>query len=92
MMAKYLNKPAPSVSVSPVLSSVAWRVEAFRSLLTGSKPEITREMAVTASQTYKYTSEKLCKTLDFKFRSVEKSIEEICGFYLRDIHRADKSI
>jgi nucleoside-diphosphate-sugar epimerase len=85
MMAKHLNKPAPSVRVSPAMSSVAWRVEALRSALTGSKPEITREMAVTASQTFRYTSEKLCNTLDFRFRPVGQSVMDICNFYLADL-------
>ena len=89
LIAKYLNKPAPSVNVPPAMSALAWRVEAIRSFLTGTKPEITREMAITSSQVYKYSSEKLCKTLDFKFRQVEESIREICQFYIKDL-RNDK--
>jgi hypothetical protein len=53
-------------------------------MITGSRPEITREMAATASQVYKYTSEKICKAIDFRFRTVEESIREICTFYLAD--------
>ena len=90
-MAKHLGKPAPSVNVPPAMTSVAWRVEAVRAFLTGSKPEVTREMAITTSQVYTYSSEKLCKTLDFKFRPVEESIREICGYYLEDVTRDGKS-
>ena len=85
LIAKYLDKPAPFVNVPPAMTAVAWRVEAIRSFLTRSKPEITREMAITTSQFYRYSSEKLCKTLDFKFRPVEDSIREICGFFMKDI-------
>ncbi|MCX6267482.1 MAG: NAD-dependent epimerase/dehydratase family protein, partial [Bacteroidetes bacterium] len=63
LIAKHLEKPAPSVNVPPAMTSVAWRMEAVRAFLTGSKPEITREMAVTTSQVYTYSSEKLCNTL-----------------------------
>jgi len=84
MIAKHLNKPAPSVNVPPAMTAIAWRVEAVRAFLTGSKPEVTREMAITTSQIYTYSSEKLCKTLNFRFRPAEETIREVCGFYLKD--------
>jgi dihydroflavonol-4-reductase len=89
LIAKYLDKPAPSVNVPPAMTSVAWRVEAVRAFLTGSKPEVTREMATTTSQVYFYSSEKLRKTINFEFRPLEESIREICGFYLEDL-KSDK--
>ena len=85
MIAKHLHKPAPTVNVPPSMTAIAWRVEAVRAFLTGSKPEVTREMATTTSQVYTYSSEKLCKTLDFKFRPAEESIREICACYLKEI-------
>ena len=84
LIAKYLGKPAPTVNVPPSMTSIAWRVEAVRAFLTGSKPEVTREMATTTSQIYTYSSAKLCKTLDFTFRPVEESIREICNIYLSE--------
>jgi hypothetical protein len=44
-------------------------------------------MATTASQAYRYSSAKLCKTLDFSFRPVERSIQEICRHFLDDIEQ-----
>jgi nucleoside-diphosphate-sugar epimerase len=84
MIARSLNKPAPAVNVPTVLSALAWRAEAVRALLTGSKPEVTREMANTITQVYTYSSEKLCHALDFRFMSVEKSINETCDLFLKD--------
>ena len=84
LIAKHLGKPAPSINVPNAMTSIAWRVEAVRAFLTGSKPEVTREMAITTSQEYRYSSEKLIKRLGFRFRPVEESIREICGFYLAD--------
>ena len=84
VIAKYLGKPAPTVNVPPSMTSIAWRVEAVRAFLTGSKPEVTREMATTTSQIYTYSSAKLCKSLDFTFRPVEESIREICSIYLSE--------
>ncbi len=84
LIATYLGKPAPSVKVSPWMMSAAWRIEAVRSFLTRSKPELTREMAATTTQNYFFSNEKLCKTLDFTFRPLEDSIREFCGFFLKD--------
>jgi nucleoside-diphosphate-sugar epimerase len=91
LIARHLGKPAPSVNVPPVMTSVAWRVEAVRAFILRVKPEVTREMATTTSQVYTYSSEKLCKTLNFRFRPAEDSIREICGFYLRDLTKGKTS-
>lgn len=84
MVAKYLNKPAPNVIVPPFLTGLAWRVEAVRSALTGSKPEVTREMAVTTSQVYTYSNQKIRSRLGFEFRSMDDSIRETCERFLND--------
>jgi nucleoside-diphosphate-sugar epimerase len=85
LMAKHMGKPAPSVNVPPAMTAVAWRVEAVRAYILRLKPEVTKEMATTTSQVYTYSSEKLCKALNFQFRPVEESIREVCGFYLGDL-------
>jgi nucleoside-diphosphate-sugar epimerase len=84
MIAKHLGKNAPTVNVPPAMTSIAWRVEAVRAFLTRSNPEITREIAITTSQLYAYSSAKLCNALNFKFRPVGESIREICGCFLND--------
>ena len=83
-MAKYLGKQAPTVNVPPVLSQIAWRVEAIRSFILKSRPEVTREMAITASQKYYFSNEKLKKSINFRFISIEDSISEICKIFLED--------
>lgn len=87
LMAKYLDKPAPLVHVPPVMTAVAWRVEALRSFFTCSKPEVTREMATTTAQVYTYSNEKIMKRIGIEFISPEESIREICEFFLSDINR-----
>lgn len=85
LIAKHMNKPAPSVNVPAAMTSIAWRVEAARAFLTGSKPEVTREMATTTAQVYAYSSEKLRKTINIEFRPVGESVREICELYLKDV-------
>jgi dihydroflavonol-4-reductase len=85
-VAKQMGKPGPTVNVPPAMTGIAWRVESVRSFLTGAKPEITREMAVTTSMEYRYSNEKLLKRLNFRFTPIEESIRDICKCYLSDIN------
>ncbi|MCX6276638.1 MAG: NAD-dependent epimerase/dehydratase family protein [Bacteroidetes bacterium] len=84
LMAKHLGKPAPFFNVPPAMTSIAWRVEAVRAFLTGSKPEVTREMATTTAQVYTYSTEKLRNALGFQFQPVEEIIREVCEVYRRE--------
>jgi nucleoside-diphosphate-sugar epimerase len=83
-MAKYLGRPAPSIHVPPYLTGLAWRVEAVRSFIMRTLPEVTKEMAVSTSQVYPYSNDKIRKALGFEFKPVEQSIKEISEFFLRD--------
>ncbi len=84
LMAKHLHKPAPSVNVPPFMSGIAWRIEYLRSLLMHTKAEISKEMAVTSTQQYTYSNDKIRKVAGFRFTPIEESIKEICTFYLKD--------
>ncbi len=85
MMAKYLGKPAPALKIPSFVTNVVWRMEAARTFLTRSTPVLTKEMAHTMRQKYSYTHEKLRKTIGFEFTPLEKSIREICEFYLKEM-------
>ncbi len=91
LMATYLDKPAPTVNVPPSMTQIAWRAEAIRSLITRSKPEVTREMATTTSQVYTYTNAKIREWIGMDFITPEQSIREICKFFLNDINREQGS-
>lgn len=91
LIAKYLGKPAPSIKVSPWMTSAAWRFEAVRSWITGSIPEITKEMAIATTHNYRFTGEKLCNTVNFEYRPLEDTIRDICHIFLKDQgHRPSK--
>jgi nucleoside-diphosphate-sugar epimerase len=78
------SKPAPSIEATPFLSQVAWRVEHIRKLISGSKPLITKETALTASNIYQYSNTKIKRELNFKFLSVRQSIEDSVAFYMQE--------
>jgi dihydroflavonol-4-reductase len=85
MIAKYLDKPAPSVNVPPFITNIAWRLEAIRSAITRSVPVVTKEMANTTNQQFFYSNEKIRKTVGFEFLPIEESIKEVCGLFLQDL-------
>jgi dihydroflavonol-4-reductase len=84
LIAENLDKPVPTINVPPLLSHIAWRVEAIRSKLTGSKPEVTKEMATTTTQQYTFSNEKIRKALSFEFLLVEESIRQTCQLFKKD--------
>jgi len=83
-IAEHLRKPAPSIYVSPALSQLAWRIEAVRSFITHSRPNLTKEMAITASQEYLYKNDKIRKALGVGFIPVEESVKDTCRIFLED--------
>ena len=83
-MAKYLEKPAPSVKIPYIIPSLIWRLETARTFLTRSTPYLTKEMAHTMRQNYSYNNDKIRKTLNFEFTPLEQSIKEICEIYLKE--------
>jgi hypothetical protein len=63
---------------------MAWRLEAIRSLIMRSRPELTKDMATTTSQKYLYKNEKIRKALGFDFIPVEESVKKTCRLFLED--------
>jgi len=84
LIARNLDKPAPTINVPPLLNHIAWRVEAVRSFITGSKPEITKEMATTTIQQYTFSNDKIRKALSFEFLPIDESIRQTCQFFKKD--------
>ena len=84
LMARNLDEPEPTINVPPLLNHIAWRVEAVRSFITGSKPEITKEMATTTLQQYTFSNDKIRKALSFEFLPIDESIRQTCQFFKKD--------
>ncbi len=83
-LADNLGEKRPSFFVGPFLSELVWRLEVLRCFITRSKPLITREAAAAAITRVYYTSAKIEKELDFKFRPVKESVEDFSKFFLND--------
>lgn len=76
----------PSMEANAFLSSIAWRLEKIKSMLTGSRPLITKETTkIALSKTY-WENDKIRKVLpDFSFTPIEQSIQKICKKYVEAV-------
>ena len=84
LAAGFLKRPSPTFRAGPILSSMAWRFEKMKSLVTGREPLVTRETARTANNRYYYSSEKVTRQLGITFIPVEKSLQKLCAQFLAE--------
>ncbi len=79
--AEFAGVKPPKYYAGPLLSGLAWRLEKLRSLLTGTKPLITRETARNANSTRLFSNDKISKAIGFSFRPVKEAARNTAGFY-----------
>jgi len=82
MVAKGFNKRPPTLTVSPFLAGVAWRMHAVQSWFTGLEPGISKETARYTQFDYHYSNAKVMHAVDHKLRDIESGIQEVCAKYL----------
>ncbi len=78
-MAAGFGKKAPSKKIAPLLAEIVWRVEVFRSWLTGGRPLITKETAKTSRTQFIYDGQKVKKTLGFEYRTLDETVKRVCA-------------
>jgi dihydroflavonol-4-reductase len=90
-MAIAFGKKPPHRKVTPVMASIAWRIEKIKALFSGTEPLLTKETAETAQQKVYFDNSKILNALPgFKFKSVSQSIEDACKGYLNKLLSASK--
>ena len=77
-VATCLHKKGPSVKVPPALAEVIWRLERFRSVLTGARPLITKETARVSAKNHLFSNDKIKKASGLEFRSLNETIAWVC--------------
>lgn len=83
-IAEELNRPKPSVKVTPLLKEVAWRLEWLKSVVTAKKPLITKETANKAMITNKYSNEKVRNHLSYSFIPIRQSVSNYGKWFLKE--------
>lgn len=77
-VAKALDKKPPKWRVNPILAEMVWRFEAFRSLVTGKAPLLTKETARAAQHHYRFVGDKLTAHTGIQYRTLEETVNRVC--------------
>lgn len=76
LVSEALGHKGPRWEAGPALSQLAWRLDAIRSFLTGSKRFITRFTAASAAKKFHYSGEGVKKILpEFSYTRINDSIK-----------------
>lgn len=82
-VASELSKKAPTKTASPFAIEIAWRMEWIRSRITGKRPLITRETALSSSHKFYYDNSKIIEFVpDFVFTPLDNTIEDTAQSFL----------
>jgi len=83
-IAVHLGVRKPSIAVQPWMLHIAYRLSWLAATLTGRSPVLTKETVHSAFQQIRYSGEKVRKTLEYEFISLEKSIGDCCKWFLQE--------
>jgi dihydroflavonol-4-reductase len=78
-IADCFHKRRPFLRVGSSLAKLMWRLEWIRSRATGRAPLITRETAQSANAFFRFDNGKICRELNFRFRSIEDTVSWCCA-------------
>ncbi|MDC0584114.1 NAD-dependent epimerase/dehydratase family protein [Bacteroidales bacterium] len=76
-IAKNINKPTPSLSLSEWLGMLACRIEKVRATLMRSSPRITKDSMQSGFSYAAYSNEKIKHKIGFTFSPIESTIKRI---------------
>ncbi|MDQ3072318.1 MAG: SDR family oxidoreductase [Bacteroidota bacterium] len=80
-IARCLDVSPPGIAVGSTLSYAVWLASGAKTLLFGGEPFLTRSIIDTICNDYRYSSEKLLKTIDFQFTPLDETIAQACEAY-----------
>ena len=84
-VAHSLNVKPPKKEAKPWLLNVAWRLDWLKHKITGSRRSFVKHTAKSAVSITQYDNSKIKNALDFEFKPINQSIEEICKLYQKDL-------
>ena len=87
-MADDFQKPRPNKKATRTMGAIAWRLEKLKSMLTGSKPLLTRETAKVAHSKTSFANKALLLALPgFSYTPLETVIKNSCEKYLEAVEK-----
>ena len=83
--AEELQVKPPNKEAKPWLLAIAWRLDWLKHKLFGKPRILSKQVAKSAINISKYDASKLKTTLNFEFKPINTSIEEVSLLYLQDV-------
>ena len=77
IIADSMKKSRPSIYASPVMTSIAWRLDWLIASLTGQKRKLTRSMARSSHNAEHYDNSKIIEKLGFTFGDPEACLKQL---------------
>ncbi len=86
-IATAFHKRPPYKKVTPLLAAIVWRLEAFKGMITGKTPLLTKETAATAQAVVHFDNSKFLNAFPtFTYRTMEETIRRVAG-ELKELHQ-----
>ncbi|EPR73280.1 3-beta hydroxysteroid dehydrogenase/isomerase family protein [Winogradskyella psychrotolerans RS-3] len=82
--AKKLEVKPPTKEAKPWLLGIAWRLDWLQHLLFGKRRSLSKQTAKSALSVTNYDASKIINSLNFEFKPIDKSIEEVSKLFLKD--------
>ncbi|WP_334056345.1 SDR family oxidoreductase [Polaribacter sp. P097] len=83
-IADAFDKKRPYKLVKTWQTELAWRISWFVSKINGVAPLLTKYSARSAHNVTKYSSQKVIDAIDYKFESIDATIERTCENYIKE--------
>ncbi|HEX3008962.1 MAG TPA: NAD-dependent epimerase/dehydratase family protein [Bacteroidales bacterium] len=83
LIAEALNVKPPKVEATPLLLSLASKLDGLRSALTFSERKISDDTISAATGKNFYSNKKICTALGFQFRPLQETVKDCAGMYLK---------
>ncbi len=81
--ANYLGVTPPNKKASPLLLSIAWRLDWLKHKLTGKRRLLTKQTAHAALSNSNYSNAKIKTALRYEFKTVATSLKQTTAFLKR---------
>ena len=79
-----LGKKPPSLHATPLLVSLAWRLDWLLQALTGKPRKITRDAAKSSSRKAIFSNRKITEATGIKFIPIDQSIKDTARIFLQE--------
>ena len=84
-IAKRLNTKPPTIEIKKWILAIAWRIDKAKSLILGTKQNLSKDSARSALSIKSFNNEKIKSELKYNFRNINDVVTQTSKIYLTEI-------